>query len=290
MPLPRQGGRPDQLVATLREVCGRAFGPLALPPPGGLGGLAGEELERVWSILAAAPVATAVVGPDDRVLKVNPALCALVGHPETALLAAGYQLQQRCRRVDGEAIWCSATPGWSPTRAASPSTSTATGGPATSSASSSTCARAATPRTSWSGGPPTTPSPGCPTAACSWTAWSRPWPAWAASRPWPPAASAWRSPSRLCPPTGPRPPPPSSGCPPLASASRSTTSAPATPPCPPVPAAVVAQDRPLVRGPPRPRPLRRRHGGGRHRPRRHPRPRPPLAVGFQRNPSGGRGV
>ena len=66
---------------------------------------------------------------------------------------------------------CSATPGWSPTSAASPSTSTATGAPATSSASSSTCARAATPRTGWPGGPPTTPSPGCPTAACSWTAW-----------------------------------------------------------------------------------------------------------------------
>ena len=29
---------PDRLVATLREVCGRAFGPLALPPPGGLEG------------------------------------------------------------------------------------------------------------------------------------------------------------------------------------------------------------------------------------------------------------
>ena len=124
-------GDPDQLVATLREVCGRSFGPLALPPPDGLGGLAGEELERVWSILAAAPVATAVVGPDGRFLKVNQALCALVGHPEPALLAAGYQavvhpedrdadleqlqrllageaagyqLQQRCRRVDGEAI------------------------------------------------------------------------------------------------------------------------------------------------------------------------------------------
>ncbi|HEY4727330.1 MAG TPA: EAL domain-containing protein, partial [Actinomycetes bacterium] len=122
---------PDTLVATLREVCGRAFGPLALPPPEGLDGLAGDELERVWSTLAAAPVATAVVGPDGRFLKVNQALCALVGHPEGALLAAGYQavvhpedrdadleqlqrllageatgyqLQQRCRRVDGEAI------------------------------------------------------------------------------------------------------------------------------------------------------------------------------------------
>jgi diguanylate cyclase (GGDEF)-like protein/PAS domain S-box-containing protein len=122
---------PDRLVATLREVCGRAFGPLSLPPPDGLDGPAGEELERVWCTLAAAPVATAVVGPDGRFLKVNAALCALVGHPEAALLAAGYQavvhpedrdadieqlqrllggeatgyqLQQRCRRVDGEAI------------------------------------------------------------------------------------------------------------------------------------------------------------------------------------------
>jgi diguanylate cyclase (GGDEF)-like protein/PAS domain S-box-containing protein len=122
---------PDRLVATLREVCGRAFAPLALPPPDGLEGLAGDELERVWSTLAAAPVATAVVGPDGRFLRVNAALCALVGHPEAALLAAGYQavvhpedrdadleqlqrllageatgyqLQQRCRRVDGEAI------------------------------------------------------------------------------------------------------------------------------------------------------------------------------------------
>jgi diguanylate cyclase (GGDEF)-like protein/PAS domain S-box-containing protein len=122
---------PDQLVATLREVCGRAFAPLALPPPDGLDGLAADELERVWGTLAAAPVATAVVGPDGRFLKVNAALSALVGHPEGALLAAGYQavvhpedrdadleqlqrllageatgyqLQQRCRRVDGEAI------------------------------------------------------------------------------------------------------------------------------------------------------------------------------------------
>jgi hypothetical protein len=52
--------------------------------------LAADELERVWGTLAAAPVATAVVGPDGRFLKVNAALCALVGHPEPALLAAGY--------------------------------------------------------------------------------------------------------------------------------------------------------------------------------------------------------
>ena len=109
---------PDRLVATLREVCGRAFGPLVLPPPTGLEGLAADELERLWGSLAAAPVATAVVGPDGRFLKVDGALRALVGHPEEALLAAGYQavvhpedrdadleqLQQRCRRVDGEAI------------------------------------------------------------------------------------------------------------------------------------------------------------------------------------------
>ena len=126
-----------------------------------------------------------MVGPDGRFLKVNPALCALVGHPEAALLAAGYQavvhpedrdadleqLQQRCRRVDGEAISVLCNTWLVTSQRASPSTSTATGAPATSSASSSTCARAATPRTGWPGGPPTTPSPGCPTAACSWTAW-----------------------------------------------------------------------------------------------------------------------
>ncbi|HEV3463855.1 MAG TPA: response regulator, partial [Actinomycetota bacterium] len=122
---------PDTLVKSLREVCGRAFGPIALPTPTSLVGLAADELERLWSTLAAAPVATAVVGPDGRFLKVNAALSALVGHPEEALLAAGYQavvhpedrdndleqlqrllggeatgyqLQQRCRRVDGEAI------------------------------------------------------------------------------------------------------------------------------------------------------------------------------------------
>src|SRR6266508_3725353 len=71
------------------------------------------------------------VDPDGRFLKVNAALCALVGHSEAALLAAGfaavvhpedrdtdleqlkrllggevtgYQLQERCRRIDGEAI------------------------------------------------------------------------------------------------------------------------------------------------------------------------------------------
>jgi diguanylate cyclase (GGDEF)-like protein/PAS domain S-box-containing protein len=93
--------------------------------------IADDELERVWATLAAAPVATAVVGPDGRFLKVNAALCGLVGHPAAALLAAGYQAvvhpedrdadleqlqrllageatgyqqQQRCRRVDGEAI------------------------------------------------------------------------------------------------------------------------------------------------------------------------------------------
>jgi PAS domain S-box-containing protein len=126
-------------VATLREVCGRAFGPVALPPPGGLGGLAADELERLWATLAAAPVATAVVGPDGRFLKVNAALCALVGHPEAALLAAGYQavvhpedrdadLEQLQRRSPGRRpatssssaadgstgrrSRCCATPGW----------------------------------------------------------------------------------------------------------------------------------------------------------------------------------
>jgi hypothetical protein len=55
-----------------------------------------------------------VVHPEDRDADLEQLQRLLAGE------AAGYQLQQRCRRVDGEAIWCSATPGWSPTRAASP--------------------------------------------------------------------------------------------------------------------------------------------------------------------------
>jgi CheY-like chemotaxis protein len=162
---------PDRLVATLREVCGRSFGPLALPPPDGLDGLASDELERVWSTLAAAPVATAVVGPDGRFLRVNPALCALVGHPEGACWPPATSSSSAAGESTGRRSRCSATPGWPPAAAASPSTWTPTAAPATWSGSWSTCARAATPRTSWPGGPPTTPSPGCPTAACSWTGW-----------------------------------------------------------------------------------------------------------------------
>jgi diguanylate cyclase (GGDEF)-like protein/PAS domain S-box-containing protein len=121
----------DDLVATLRDVCGRSFSPVPLPPPVGWFGPVSDELDGIWGTLAASPVATALVGPDGRFLKVNGALCTLVGHPESALLAAGftavvhpedrdadleqlqrllagevtgYQLQERCRRVDGEAI------------------------------------------------------------------------------------------------------------------------------------------------------------------------------------------
>jgi diguanylate cyclase (GGDEF)-like protein/PAS domain S-box-containing protein len=122
---------PEDLVATLRDVCGRGLAPVPPASPAGLLGHTGDDLERVWSSLVAAPVATALVGPDGRFLRVNAPLCALVGHSEAALLAAGfpavvhpedrdndleqlkrllggevtgYQLQERCRRIDGEAI------------------------------------------------------------------------------------------------------------------------------------------------------------------------------------------
>jgi PAS domain S-box-containing protein len=188
---------PDDLVATLREVCGRGLAPVP-PPPAGPPGHAGDDLERVWSSLAAAPVATALVGPDGRFLKVNAAMCALVGHSEAALLAAGfaavvhpedrdtdleqlkrllggevtgYQLQERCRRIDGEAISVLCNTWVVTNRRGGPLHLDGRGRPATWCASSSTSARAGTPRTSSPGGPPTTPSPGCPTAACSWTGW-----------------------------------------------------------------------------------------------------------------------
>jgi PAS domain S-box-containing protein len=81
--------------------------------------------------VSAAPAATAVVDPDGRFLRINQARCGLVGQPEPALLATGFQavlhpedadsdlerlgrllagkqpafrMQQRCRRADGEVI------------------------------------------------------------------------------------------------------------------------------------------------------------------------------------------
>ena len=121
----------DTLVATLRAVCGQGPTPVPLPQVAGASASGEGELERIWSPLAAAPLPTAVVGPDGRFLRVNDALCELVGHPAPALLAAGfpavvhpedrdadleqlgrlvageavaYRLRQRCRRVDGEAF------------------------------------------------------------------------------------------------------------------------------------------------------------------------------------------
>ncbi len=90
-----------------------------------------DGLQRIWSSLGGAPAATAVVDADGRFLRINQAMCDLVGQPEPALLATGFQavlhpedagtdlerlapllagkqpafrVQQRCRRMDGEVI------------------------------------------------------------------------------------------------------------------------------------------------------------------------------------------
>ncbi len=90
-----------------------------------------DGLERIWSGLGAAPTATAVVDADGRFLRVNQAMCDLVGQAEPALLASEFQavlhpedagadvqrlgtlfageqpafrVQQRCRRADGEVV------------------------------------------------------------------------------------------------------------------------------------------------------------------------------------------
>jgi diguanylate cyclase (GGDEF)-like protein/PAS domain S-box-containing protein len=113
---------------TPAESAGAAGGAGAQP---GLFEAVEDGLQRIWSSLGGAPAATAVVDADGRFLRINQAMCDLVGQPEPALLATGFQavlhpedagtdlerlapllagkqsafrVQQRCRRMDGEVI------------------------------------------------------------------------------------------------------------------------------------------------------------------------------------------
>jgi diguanylate cyclase (GGDEF)-like protein/PAS domain S-box-containing protein len=123
---------PERLVAALRQLCGRNAAPLpAKPRPNGLFDPEADEVDRIWSSLSAAPTPTAVVDREGRLLRVNQALAELVGQPEAVLLSArfpavlhpddrdadleqlhqllagelpAFELQQRCRRSDGEAV------------------------------------------------------------------------------------------------------------------------------------------------------------------------------------------
>jgi len=123
---------PERLVVALRELCGRGPAPPAVPArPNGLFEPEGDEVDRIWSSLSASPTPTAVVDGEGRLLRVNQALAELVGQPELVLLSArfpavlhpddrdadleqlhqllagelpAFELQQRCRRSDGEAV------------------------------------------------------------------------------------------------------------------------------------------------------------------------------------------
>ena len=143
-------------------------------------------------------MATAVVGPDGRFLRVNAALSALVGHPEAALLAAGYQavvhpedrdtdieqlqrlltgeatgfqLQQRCRRVDGEAISVLCNTWLATTQRGDPLHLDGQGRPRFVVRQLVDLREGRRPEDQLAWRAPTTPSPGCPTAACSSTGW-----------------------------------------------------------------------------------------------------------------------
>jgi diguanylate cyclase (GGDEF)-like protein/PAS domain S-box-containing protein len=102
-----------------------------------------DGVERLWSALASSPQPTAILDGAGRFLRVNQALCGLVGHGEATLLATGlesvlhpddadadlarlaalyggeqtsFRMQQRCRGADGEVIqvltstWLPSTP------------------------------------------------------------------------------------------------------------------------------------------------------------------------------------
>lgn len=130
---------PERLVVTLRELCGRdgGDGRGADPPATARAARNGrftseaDEINRIWSSLAASPTPTALVDVEGRLLRVNQALAELVGQPEVMLLSGrfpavlhpddrdadleqlhrllagelpAFELPQRCRRADGEAV------------------------------------------------------------------------------------------------------------------------------------------------------------------------------------------
>ena len=115
----------------MQELRGRAEPIQPSPARPGLFEAVEDGLERIWSGLGAAPTATAVVDADGRFLRVNQAMCDLIGHEEQALLASefhavlhpddvaadvqrlgallageqtAFRAQQRCRRASGEVV------------------------------------------------------------------------------------------------------------------------------------------------------------------------------------------
>ncbi len=137
---------------------------------------------------SAAPIGMALVSVDGRFLRVNEALCKLLGPGRGVPAAAdvpGHHLRRRPRRQQRPAQvdarrHAQATGGWrsasfAPTAASSggcsPSrwSATATGGRGSSSRRPRTSPTARTPSGRSSGWPRSTPSPACPTGSCSWT-------------------------------------------------------------------------------------------------------------------------
>jgi len=136
---------------------------------------------------AAAPIGMSLVSIDGRFLRVNDALCKLLGRDEDSLLRATFRdithvddlgtsnellramldgtardgrMEKRFLRPDGSVAWG---------LLALASSATTTGGRASSSRRPRTSPTARTPSGRSSGCPPSTFSPGCRTGCCSWT-------------------------------------------------------------------------------------------------------------------------